>query len=85
MHLVSSASSIQRLLFSCYFLLVNMVVPTVKLNNGADMPMVGFGLWKVANDETKPLAAGALRLTSTVLKTFGLVDDVLLRPDGAKK
>lgn len=27
-----------------------MVVPTVKLNNGADMPMVGFGLWKVAND-----------------------------------
>lgn len=24
-------------------------VPTLKLNSGADMPQVGFGLWKVDN------------------------------------
>ena len=24
-----------------------MVSPTVKLNSGHDMPLVGFGLWKV--------------------------------------
>lgn len=27
-----------------------MSVPTVKLNSGFDMPLVGFGLWKVNND-----------------------------------
>ncbi|OGE51883.1 hypothetical protein PENARI_c012G10911 [Penicillium arizonense] len=27
-----------------------MVAPTVKLNNGYEMPLVGFGLWKVNND-----------------------------------
>lgn len=26
-----------------------MVAPTVKLNNGREMPLVGFGLWKVDN------------------------------------
>ena len=25
-------------------------VPNVKLNNGKEMPLVGFGLWKVNND-----------------------------------
>ena len=25
-------------------------VPTVKLNSGYEMPLVGFGLWKVNND-----------------------------------
>jgi acetyl-CoA carboxylase carboxyl transferase subunit alpha len=39
-------------------------------------------LWKVANDETKPRAAGALRLTSADLKTFGVVDDVIPEPLG---
>jgi acetyl-CoA carboxylase carboxyl transferase subunit alpha len=39
-------------------------------------------LWKVANDETKPRAAGALRLTSTDLKHFGIVDDVIPEPLG---
>ncbi len=39
-------------------------------------------LWKVANDETKPRAAEALRLTSTDLKKFGVVDDVLIEPVG---
>ncbi|KAI9931654.1 hypothetical protein ASPWEDRAFT_37490 [Aspergillus wentii DTO 134E9] len=27
-----------------------MAAPTVKLNSGYDMPLVGFGLWKVNND-----------------------------------
>ncbi|PYH44821.1 aldo/keto reductase [Aspergillus saccharolyticus JOP 1030-1] len=27
-----------------------MTTPTVKLNSGYDMPLVGFGLWKVNND-----------------------------------
>ena len=27
-----------------------MSSPTVKLNNGYEMPLVGFGLWKVNND-----------------------------------
>ena len=27
-----------------------MDIPTVKLNSGYEMPMVGFGLWKVNND-----------------------------------
>lgn len=27
-----------------------MVAPTVKLNSGYDMPLVGFGLWKVSNE-----------------------------------
>ncbi|KAJ5807771.1 hypothetical protein N7474_009040 [Penicillium riverlandense] len=27
-----------------------MVAPTVKLNSGFEMPLVGFGLWKVNND-----------------------------------
>ena len=39
-------------------------------------------LWKVANEETKPRAADALRLTSTDLKKFGVVDDVLPEPLG---
>ena len=39
-------------------------------------------LWKVANDETKPRAAGALRLTSADLKKFGVVDDVIPEPLG---
>ncbi len=39
-------------------------------------------LWKVANEETKPRAADALRLTSTDLKKFGVVDYVLPEPLG---
>lgn len=27
-----------------------MVAPTVELSNGFEMPLVGFGLWKVNND-----------------------------------
>ncbi|KAI9805865.1 MAG: NAD(P)H-dependent D-xylose reductase (XR) [Sarcosagium campestre] len=27
-----------------------MTTPSIKLNNGIDMPIVGFGLWKVNND-----------------------------------
>jgi D-xylose reductase len=26
------------------------MAPSVKLNSGYDMPLVGFGLWKVNND-----------------------------------
>lgn len=39
-------------------------------------------LWKVANEQTKPLAADALKFTSRNLKTFGIVDDVITEPIG---
>lgn len=39
-------------------------------------------LWKTANDETKPRAAEALRLTSKHLKGLGVVDDVIAEPLG---
>ncbi|OWK47253.1 acetyl-CoA carboxylase carboxyltransferase subunit alpha [Fimbriiglobus ruber] len=39
-------------------------------------------LWKVANEETKPLAASALRLTAADLKANGVVDDVIPEPLG---
>jgi acetyl-CoA carboxylase carboxyl transferase subunit alpha len=39
-------------------------------------------LWKVATDETKPLAAQALRMTAKDLSAFGVVDHVLKEPLG---
>ncbi len=39
-------------------------------------------LWKTATDETKPRAAGALRLTAADLKKFGVIDDVIPEPVG---
>jgi len=39
-------------------------------------------LWKTANDDTKPRAADALRLTSKHLKDLGVVDDVIPEPLG---
>src|SRR5205807_95605 len=39
-------------------------------------------LWKVANDETKPIAAAALRLTSKDLLRLGVIDDVIPEPLG---
>ena len=39
-------------------------------------------LWKVATEETKPRAAGALRLTAAELLRFGVVDHVLGEPLG---
>jgi D-xylose reductase len=40
-----------------------MAMPTVKLNSGYDMPLVGFGLWKVnkatcANQVYEAIKAG---------------------------
>src|SRR5437588_2219788 len=40
-------------------------------------------LWKTANDDTKPQAAAALRLTSKHLKELGVIDDVIPEPLGA--
>ena len=40
-------------------------------------------LWKVATEETKPLAAGALRLTSQDLLRFGVIDHIVPEPLGA--
>src|SRR6476619_858651 len=37
-------------------------------------------LWKTANDETKPRAAEALRLTSKYLKSLGVIDDIISEP-----
>jgi len=39
-------------------------------------------LWKVATEETKPLAADALRLTSRDLLKFGVIDDIIPEPLG---
>ena len=39
-------------------------------------------LWKVANDETKPLAAGALKLTAPDLFKLGVIDQIIPEPLG---
>src|SRR5215208_3130826 len=39
-------------------------------------------LWKVATDETKPRAAGALRLTARDLEKVGVIDHVIPEPLG---
>jgi acetyl-CoA carboxylase carboxyl transferase subunit alpha len=39
-------------------------------------------LWKVANDETKPRAAEALKLTAEHLKRHGVIDDIIPEPVG---
>jgi acetyl-CoA carboxylase carboxyl transferase subunit alpha len=39
-------------------------------------------LWKTATEETKPRAADALKLTSQNLKSFGVIDDVIVEPLG---
>ena len=39
-------------------------------------------LWKTANDETKPRAAHALRMTATDLQNVGVLDDVIPEPVG---
>ena len=40
-------------------------------------------LWKSATDETKPRAAGALRLTAPDLVKVGVLDEVIAEPAGA--
>lgn len=39
-------------------------------------------LWKVATEETKPLAAGALRLTAPDLQRLGVIDHIVQEPLG---
>src|SRR5436309_583698 len=39
-------------------------------------------LWRTANEQTKPLAAQALRLTSRDLARLGVIDDVITEPLG---
>lgn len=39
-------------------------------------------LWKTANEETKPRAAGALRLTAPDLVKVGVIDEVIQEPVG---
>jgi acetyl-CoA carboxylase carboxyl transferase subunit alpha len=39
-------------------------------------------LWRTATDETKPLAAAALKLTAKDLSRLGIIDDVLPEPLG---
>ncbi len=40
-------------------------------------------LWKSATEQTKPLAAAALRLTARDLLGFGIIDDIIPEPLGA--
>lgn len=39
-------------------------------------------LWKVATEQTKPLAADALRLTARHLKSLGVIDEIIPEPLG---
>ncbi|MEZ6142428.1 MAG: acetyl-CoA carboxylase carboxyltransferase subunit alpha [Zavarzinella sp.] len=39
-------------------------------------------LWKTANDQTKPMAAEALKLTAKYLKQFQIIDDIIPEPLG---
>ena len=39
-------------------------------------------LWKVASEETRPLAAEALKMTARDLFKFGIVDDIIAEPLG---
>jgi acetyl-CoA carboxylase carboxyl transferase subunit alpha len=39
-------------------------------------------LWKVADDQTKPRAAKALRMTAKDLRKFGVIDDIIPEPLG---
>jgi acetyl-CoA carboxylase carboxyl transferase subunit alpha len=39
-------------------------------------------LWKVATPTTKPIAAGALRMTAKELHKFGVIDDIIPEPLG---
>ena len=38
-----------------------MTTPTIKLNNGLDMPQVGFGLWKVENSVCADVVYNAIK------------------------
>jgi D-xylose reductase len=38
-----------------------MASPTVKLNSGYDMPLCGFGLWKVSNDTCADTVYNAIK------------------------
>src|SRR5207248_9365849 len=40
-------------------------------------------LWKEANEQTKPLAAEALKLTARDLARLGVIDDIIPEPLGA--
>lgn len=37
-------------------------IPTAALNNGIDIPQLGFGVWQVSNDEVTPAVAHALEV-----------------------
>ena len=39
-------------------------------------------LWRVANEETKPLAADALKMTARDLFRFGIIDHIIQEPLG---
>jgi hypothetical protein len=38
-----------------------MASPTIKLNNGLEMPQVGFGLWKVENERCADIVYNAIK------------------------
>lgn len=53
-----------------------MLSPTVKLNSGHEMPLVGFGLWKVDNETCADTVYNAIkagyRLLDGACGTFAL-------------
>ncbi|RFU42895.1 aldo/keto reductase [Actinomadura logoneensis] len=38
----------------------NVTVPNVRLNNGVEMPQLGFGVWQVSDDEAEKAVSAAL-------------------------
>jgi D-xylose reductase len=38
-----------------------MAIPTIRLNNGLEMPQVGFGLWKVENNRCAETVHDAIK------------------------
>ncbi|OCL08206.1 hypothetical protein AOQ84DRAFT_376976 [Glonium stellatum] len=51
--------------------MANIKVPTVKLNNGVEMPQVGLGLWKVENDICADVVYNAIKLSFPINSSFG--------------
>jgi diketogulonate reductase-like aldo/keto reductase len=52
-----------------------MTVPSVVLNNGIEIPQVGFGVWRVPNAETKQAVATALAAGYRHIDTAKLYDN----------
>ncbi len=51
---------------------MNGVVPTARLNNGVEMPQLGFGVFQVSNDEARTAVGAAIRVGYRSIDTAAL-------------